>query len=131
MTPRAPNYGDLSRKRLLSEILSGAGRESRSSFATRPKSEREGGGPSYAELNCITFPRVTRKRDDITSMPNIFVLLDIRWNFPSNEMSGRFPLIRFREELLSFFGEIQFRLGSQILSRGDPLLAPPARGLGG
>lgn len=52
-------------------------------------------------------------------MPNIFVLLDIRWNFPSNEMSGRSSLIRFREELFSFFGEIQFRLGSQTLSRGD------------
>lgn len=46
-------------------------------------------------------------------MLNIFVLPDIRWNFPSNEMSGRSLLIRFREELFSFFGEIQFRLGSQ------------------
>lgn len=60
-------------------------------------------------------------------MPNIFVLLDIRWNFPPNEMSGRSSLIRFREELFSFFGEIQFRLGSQILSRRDLYLAPRRR----
>lgn len=75
------------------------------------------------------YLRVTRERDDITSIPNIFVLLDIRWNFPPNEMSGRSPLIQFREELFSFFGEIQFRLRSQILSWNLPCIDERGRRL--
>lgn len=105
------NYDDLSTKRLFSEILSGEGRKSQSIFALRLE-------PQLRWIKSY-YLRVTRERDDITSIPNIFVLLDIRWNFPPNEMSGRSPLIRFREELFSFFGEIQFRLRSQILSWND------------
>lgn len=116
-----PNYGDLPKKRLLSGILSSKGRKSRNTFAL----------PLHPQLRWIKsyYLRVTRERDDITSIPNIFVLLDIRWNFPPNEMSGRSPLIQFREELFSFFGEIQFRLRSQILSWNLPRIDKRGRRL--
>lgn len=106
-----PNYGDLPRKWLLLEILSNKGRKSQNTLAWC----------LHPQLRWIKsyYLRVTRERDDITSIPNIFALLDIRWNFPPNEMSGRSSLIQFREELFSFFGEIQFRLRSQILSWSD------------
>lgn len=109
-----PNYNDLSKKTAtFGDSIKRRGRKSQNTFAPR----------LHPQLRWIKsyYLHVTRERDDITSIPNIFVLLDIRWNFPPNEMSGRSPLIQFREELFSFFGEIQFRLRSQILSWSDLL----------